>query len=414
MNQVNLYVLEDDAGDFERLLEELVFRLVPERCSLIRIAWVREHSPRPRNPNYYIAFSAPLVVPEQLYQWVICTRTGGGWDRKTETPTEPLRVVPWPPGARQAAFLPHFVILDVYAGGNSTDTAAATTAMRATVAYLMGCGYPSDLVWIVSRGIGMNDRYGYFLPKPWAVSSPAYHEAVLDMCRDLLHRHLSELERRRTLDEKPQRLYQSYLSSRVGDFYETVIEPRSWRRRIVIDKGLLDYDPQFPAELWSDMAPVAAGEYCGSRILWQLASVSVASTPAGRVFSFFDGEIGGELQCGYVVRSWYGLSLDYLVKREQSFSLTLYVQPEEALRRAALEFKSNTTNVVLRRNLFIFLRTLIGDEINFNGLSLALPGVELSAASINKLTHAVFEGLTPNEWHRKRFMEPVPSKVIRT
>lgn len=393
---LNVYLLEDKPSHATKVCE-LLSRIVPEGCRQIRIALTEAGRPAARNASFTGAFTAPLRVSEQQYKWTNGNKIDSGWQFTQVTATAPLYVVPWEPSRDSNYFMPHVVILDIYTpGGTRIDTQATEHNYETTIGLFKGCGYPSDLVWTLSQKAGENKDYGHFFPKPFLGELAARRGDLELNLKTILQKHLRHASQN------------SYLEEDVATLYNEVLMDRSWRNDINIETDCNDATSL--KEMWSSEAKSAT-------YLWKIVDQPDSSSEKKRVFTFFTQRIGLAEQARYATGQWYGLPADYLwaTAKVRNRNVPIYRQPEEVLRNAAEKFTDPRVNLVLKRNLFVLMRMIIGQQTTFKYLNHALPdlGRGLSPATINKMED-VFEMKTPDAWYHDRFLgELSESATIR-
>lgn len=395
---LNFYMLEDQ-HDHGLQIASLLGRIVPDGCTRIRIAWVKRGSPVARNRRFREVFSAPLTLENQQYMWLEGSRKNAEWRFTEKASSGALEIVPWELEPDSKRFMPHAVILDIYIpSGAGRDYHATKTAYETTIDLFRGCGYPSDLVWTLSQKAGENKDYGHFFPKTWLAEIPelaTYKDGVETTLSGILKRHLA----------KGTNL-PSYLGKQAVKLYHDVLIPCSWRGRIQLQVDSMSVDKEKLERIWRGDKPVKRqAEY-----LWRIVDHPDRGNPSAQrlpAFTFFGQDIGLVEQAQYVTGAWYGLPANYLWV-EKNGSGPIYREPEDVLQHSALQFKDPAVNVVLKRNLFVLLRMLIGPQTAFNALNDALPGFGLSAAMVNSMhlfgwNSKKNKDKTPDDWFKESF-----------
>ena len=408
-----IYVLEDDKQDFDSFIAKALLNVAHSRNRTLKVIWVRDITPRPRNEDAPGCLSAPLcLIPHQANpqepsspnpNWTIVTfaPSSSGWTQSETIPDSVLEIVPWTfldDDNKQIAEIgpneirPDLVILDKYIG-DSGDPNTSLSVYRETSDLFHWACYSSEKVINLSRVQVDGEGYGL-------------NESKHDMPK-----FIATVERLLSENFNP-------LRRAARDLWTQCLKKASWRGRIIVDSETIKSCPGFPLEQWSDAKP--SKKVSGDRVLWKLGIHPKVGEEAEKknVFYFPSGISSRELQ-GYKDEAWYGLAWDLLrhdktppaeslerdrnltAGRGRGFSTrqdngksagSTWLGPDVVIALAARRLRNLVfpdTITVTRpeevRNLYAFLRMMIGPSSHFSGLNDAMDlGMGAGAISSNK------------------------------
>lgn len=388
------FVLEDSDSDFAEICEFLksvtIKFFIQKELHIpavispsLEVIWSRCSIPQPQSNGGF--FTAPLTLAKSDIARIVFMLNKGRWTRHDERRIQ-MSVVPWLIRERDYPnhFLPHACVLDVITGATSGE--ADDRVFNEIRSQLRRSGYPSNLVWVFSRGKLPNDEYGIFLPKSVLHSAATnghgiWSSALLGQLVAHGGPTLSEPDRPSKL--KTKNLDRSYLPRTVERFFVDVVQNGAWQRRVRVElnsSGNEEKDQELqrvwrPRENTVHLATIAF-------------STSLARTR--RTFTFFRDDLEEEDQLKYIAFQRFGLP-------EPGFAFNVFqrraMDISEIVVQAATAFKGESYNVVVRLNCAILIELLIGTA-ELDNLNHSLPSLDLGYGQFHNIAKGLIKTIT--------------------